>query len=240
MSKKYSKQQLLEALKSGYDSKTTGKKFNVPASTIRRHRRNHSLKADGGRQTYLTSDEEAYFVSILQLLPDFGLNVSSETTLQLANDYCQSLGLSHHPGEKWLRLFRKKHTNDIIWKREQRMERFRAEALKGKCNWVIVNSNRRHTLESGGGTGKNYFIVLIAINVDSFVLIPFVIYGGQHLMNSWCCGEPPGTVYGITDKTIVDDDIPLSLYAASYVDLQPYPMDLAAEPTIPKNTYDAL
>ncbi|CAF3318678.1 unnamed protein product [Rotaria sp. Silwood2] len=205
MSKKYSKQQLLEALKSGYDSKTTGKKFNVPASTIRRHRRNHSLKADGGRQTYLTSDEEAYFVSILQLLPDFGLNVSSETTLQLANDYCQSLGLSHHPG-----------------------------------NWVIVNSNRRHTLESGGGTGKNYFIVLIAINVDSFVLIPFVIYGGQHLMNSWCCGEPPGTVYGITDKTIVDDDIPLSLYAASYVDLQSYPMDLVAEPTIPKNTYDTL
>jgi hypothetical protein len=66
--------------------------------------------------------------------------------------------------------------------------------------WVIVNANCRHVFESNGGSGKNYFTVLIAINAGGFVLPPFVIYGAQHLMDSWCHGGPPGTSYGITDK----------------------------------------
>src|SRR5689334_11032138 len=115
MSKNYSKEKLLEAVNSGFDSKTAAKKFNVPASTIRRHRRCPLLNARVGRPTYLTSDEETYFVSILKLLPDYGFNVTAEIALQLANDYCQSLGLSHYPGEKWLRLFMLRHTDEIKW-----------------------------------------------------------------------------------------------------------------------------
>ena len=66
--------------------------------------------------------------------------------------------------------------------------------------WVIVNSNRRHIFESNGGSGKNYFTILIGINAGGDVLPPFVIYEGQHLIDSWCRGGPPGTFYGITDK----------------------------------------
>ena len=51
MSKKYPKQQPLEAVNSSYDSKTAATKFHVPPSTIRRHRRNHLLKARIGRPT---------------------------------------------------------------------------------------------------------------------------------------------------------------------------------------------
>ncbi|CAF1569444.1 unnamed protein product [Adineta steineri] len=129
MSKNYTKEQLLKAVNSGFDSLKAATKHPVPASTIRRHRRNPLLKARIGRPSYLTNDEEMYFVSLLKLLPDYGFRASREVVLQLANDYCKSLGLSHQPGEKWLRLFMIKYTNDIKWKREQKMERARAEAF---------------------------------------------------------------------------------------------------------------
>jgi hypothetical protein len=140
MSKQYSKQKLLEAVNSGFDSKTAARKFNVPASTIRRHRRVLSLKDRVGRPSYLTNEEEKYFVSIVQLLPDYGFNASREIALQLATDYCLSLGLSHHPGDKWLRLFMQRHAKDIKWKREQKMERIRAEGFteEVRAGWLSV------------------------------------------------------------------------------------------------------
>jgi hypothetical protein len=42
--------------------------------------------------------------------------------------------------------------------------------------------------------------VLIAISAGGFVLSPFVIYAGKHLMDSWLRGGPDGTCYGITEK----------------------------------------
>jgi hypothetical protein len=121
MSKKYSKQKLLAAVNSGFDSETAAKKFNVPASTIRRHRRNPPLNARVGRPAYLTTDEEVYFISILKLLPDYGFHVTKDVVLELANDYCRSLG------EKWLRIFMQKHSNEIKWMKEQKMETVRSE-----------------------------------------------------------------------------------------------------------------
>jgi hypothetical protein len=129
MSKKYSKQQLLDAVNSQYDSKTAGKIFHVPASTIRRHRRDDSLNDRVGRPTYLTNEQESYFVSMLQLLPQYGFHTTGEVALKLANDYCRSLKLSHQPSKKWLRLFMKRHANDIKWIKEEKMERVRAEGF---------------------------------------------------------------------------------------------------------------
>ena len=76
--------------------KTTAKTFYVLASTIRHRRRNHLLKVGVGRPAYLTKDEKA-FVSMLQLLPDYGFKASKDIALQLENHYCQSLELEHHP-----------------------------------------------------------------------------------------------------------------------------------------------
>lgn len=253
MAKKYLEEDLVAAVNSGFDSKSAAKKYNVPASTIRRHRRNPSLKVGAGRPAYLSIDEEAHFVSILKLLPEYGFHVTKNIALDLANDYCRSLCLSHKPGEKWLRRFMYKHSNEIKWMKEQKMETVRSKNFteeirsqwfymlkevmrkhdlfdkpqqifnldetgfsdKTRGNkisdidriyvfdlgeWVIVNANRRHVYESEGGTGKNYFTVLIAINAGGNVLSPFVIYDGQNLMDSWCKGGPPGTLYSVTDK----------------------------------------
>ena len=127
MPKEYSKEQLVAAVKSGFDSKTASKKFNVPASTIRRHRQNPLLRVNAGRPAYLTTDEELHFVSILKLLPNYGFHITKEKALELAHDYCRSLGLTHQPGEKWLRLFMLKYSNDIKWMKEQKMEAVRSE-----------------------------------------------------------------------------------------------------------------
>ena len=46
------------------------KLFQVPASTIHRHRQKPSINSRAGRPNYLKFEEETYFVSILQLLPE--------------------------------------------------------------------------------------------------------------------------------------------------------------------------
>ncbi|CAF1431536.1 unnamed protein product [Rotaria magnacalcarata] len=210
MSNKYSRQQLVDAVNSPYDSKTTAEIFHVPASTIRRHRGESSLRSHVGRPSYFTlknlkrltrrvlsNGEELYFVSLLQLLPEYGFHVSREIALQLATEYCQSLGLSYRPGMKWLRLFMNQHANDIKWQREGKMERERAEG-----DWVIVDSRRRHIFESSGGSGKTFYTVLIAINAGGFVLVPYVLYSGKHLLDTWCRGGPNGAIYGVTDNLL--------------------------------------
>ena len=140
MSKRYSKQQLPEAVSSSYASKTAATKFHVPLNTIRRHRHSHSLKPRVGRPDYLTNDEEAYFISMLQLLPDYGFHASKDIVLQLANDYCQSLELDQHLGDQWLRLFMQKHINDIKWKREQKMKHSRAASFteEARVGWFLL------------------------------------------------------------------------------------------------------
>ncbi|CAF4249513.1 unnamed protein product, partial [Rotaria magnacalcarata] len=102
MSKKYSKESLVNAVKSTLDSKSAAKHYNVPASTIRRHRREPSLNVRLGRPSYLSNLQECYFVGLLQLLPEFGFQVTCEVALKLAKDYFKSLGISNTPGRKWL------------------------------------------------------------------------------------------------------------------------------------------
>jgi hypothetical protein len=140
MSRKCSRDELLEAVNSGFDSKTEAKKRNVPASTIRRHHCDRTWKPRIGRPAYLTIDEKSYVVSILQLLPDCSFNLSREVALQLANDYCQSFGSTYYPDDKWLGLFMKKHTNDIKWKRQKKMESNRATAFSEEVciGWLCI------------------------------------------------------------------------------------------------------
>ncbi|CAF1637774.1 unnamed protein product, partial [Rotaria magnacalcarata] len=98
------------------DSTSAAKLYNVPASTIRRHRRNQCLKNQIGCPSYLTSSEESYFVALLQLLPDFGTQPTGEVALKLANDYFKSLGLSDNPAaiSKRYRLFEGDSTTGSI------------------------------------------------------------------------------------------------------------------------------
>ena len=66
--------------------------------------------------------------------------------------------------------------------------------------WVIVRSSQRHVFESHGVTGKHYRTALICISVGGFVLNPFFLYAGKHLMDSWCKGGPEGAQYAVTEK----------------------------------------
>jgi len=129
MSKKYLKQSLIDAVNSTVDSKTAATSYHVPASTIRRHRRNVTIRDRIGRPSYLNTSQESYFVALLEALPDYGFQVTGEVALQLAADYFQKLGLSNTPGKKWLSMFVERHGDQIKWKKESKLERVREETF---------------------------------------------------------------------------------------------------------------
>lgn len=137
MSKKYTHQALVDAVASDLNSKAAAIKFNVPASTIRQHRREPTLNIRVGRSSYLTTDQESYFVSLLQILPEYGFEVTKSLGLQLAAEYFESLGFTIQPGCKWLNCFVKRHSDDIIWKKQEKLERARAEAFteQNRSGW---------------------------------------------------------------------------------------------------------
>ncbi|CAF3360010.1 unnamed protein product [Rotaria socialis] len=137
MSKKYTHQALVDAVASDMDSKAASIEFKVPASTIRQHRREPTLNIRAGRSSYLNSDEESHFVSLLQLLPEYGFDVAKNLALQLAAEYFESLKFTTQPGFKWLNVFVKRHFDDIIWKKQEELERARAEAFteQNRSGW---------------------------------------------------------------------------------------------------------
>ena len=129
MSQKYTREALANAIVSDLDSKAAAIKFNVPASTIRQHRREPLLNARAGRPSHLTRDQENHFVSLLKLLPDYGFGVTKDLALQIGVDYFSSLGFTKKPGVKWLNSLISRHSEDIIWKKQQKLERARAEGF---------------------------------------------------------------------------------------------------------------
>lgn len=133
MSKKYSKESLLNAMNSELGSKRAADMFNVPASTIRRHRRNQNIQPRVGRPSYLSETEEAFFTSLLELLPEFSFQITTNVALKLAQDYFESLGLSMAPGKKWLYSFVERHSEKIKWQKEVKLERAREEAFTEDC-----------------------------------------------------------------------------------------------------------
>ena len=79
-------------------SKTAAQLFQVPASTTYRHRQKLPLNNRVDRPNYFNFEEETYVASILQLLPDYGYNITPDVALQLAAEYLESLKLSRRPG----------------------------------------------------------------------------------------------------------------------------------------------
>ena len=53
----------------------------------------------------------------------------ASASLQLAAEYFESLKLSHRPNEKWLRLFMKRHRDEIKWLQQQKMDRERSDGF---------------------------------------------------------------------------------------------------------------
>ncbi|CAF1296165.1 unnamed protein product [Rotaria magnacalcarata] len=129
MSKKYTHQALVDAVASDMDSKAASIAFKVPASTIRQQHREPTLNIRAGRISYLNSDEESHFVSLMHLLPEYGFDATKNIVLQLAAEYFGSLEFTTQPGSKWLNSFVKRHFDDIIWKKQEKLERARAEAV---------------------------------------------------------------------------------------------------------------
>jgi hypothetical protein len=140
MSKKYDHQKLIDAVTSDLGSQAASIEFNVPASTIRQHRRQRNLNIRAGRPSYLTSLQEDHFVSLLKLLPDYGFSVTKEVALELAADYFQSLNTNMKPGYKWLNRFINRHAEDIVWKKQQKLERSRADSFTeaNREGWFIT------------------------------------------------------------------------------------------------------
>ena len=83
MSKKYTREALANAVVSDLGSIAAAIKFNVPASTIRQHRRETSLNVRASRSSYLTSDQENHLVSLVKLLPIYGFEVTKISLFNL-------------------------------------------------------------------------------------------------------------------------------------------------------------
>ena len=150
MSKKYTRQDLTDAVNSDLDSKTASIKFNVPASTIRQHRREPCINVRVGHPSYFTSDQETHLVSLLKLLPDYGFDLTRDLTLQLAAEYSECLGLSLSPGSKWLNSFVHRNAQDLIWKKQEKLERIRAEGFteEARSGWfkTLEDTLTKHNL----------------------------------------------------------------------------------------------
>ncbi|CAF1993259.1 unnamed protein product [Rotaria magnacalcarata] len=143
MSKMYRRQSLIDVVNSTLDSKFAETFYNVPASAIQRHRRNSSLRNQIGRPSYLSTTEESYFVAVLQLLPDFGFQITPAVALKLATDYFKSLGLSDNPGKKCLHLCVSRYGDEIKWKKQNKLERAREETFteEVRSSWFKLLEN---------------------------------------------------------------------------------------------------
>ena len=128
MPEKYSCKTLLAAATSNLDFTVALKTFNVLASIIFEYQRNPPLNYRVGRPSCLSLNQEVHLVSSsLKLLPEYGFDVTKDLALQLIIDYFQPLYLIITPGTKWLSLFVKRHARDIMWKKQEGLERIRAE-----------------------------------------------------------------------------------------------------------------
>ena len=123
---KYSRENLVEAIGTSLSSTQASKIFNVPERTIRSHRHKPSQKFGAGRNRYLNDEQESCLVSFFKLLPEFGFPLSHDAAMKIATDYMNSIGLSVQPGRKWLRVFVRRHETEIKWKKEEKLEKIRA------------------------------------------------------------------------------------------------------------------
>ncbi|CAF4577270.1 unnamed protein product, partial [Didymodactylos carnosus] len=64
------------------------------------------------------------YSALIQLLLDYGYN---DLIMTVAVDYMKSLNIVETPGQKWLNHFIQRHSDQIKWKKEQKLERARAE-----------------------------------------------------------------------------------------------------------------
>ncbi|CAF4710170.1 unnamed protein product [Rotaria socialis] len=124
---KYPVQKLIDAINSDLSSVVASNEFNVPERTIRAHRQKPDQKIGGGRPRYLNDEQEDYLVSLFKLLPEFGFTITANVALKLSNEYFKSIGLSFVPRRKWLKLFIKRHRTEVKWKKEEKMEKIRAQ-----------------------------------------------------------------------------------------------------------------
>jgi hypothetical protein len=124
---KYPIENLINAIESDLSSAEAAKKYNVPERTIRAHRQKPLQKVGAGRSRYLTDDQENDLVFLFQVLPDYGFAVTADLAIKIASDYLKHLGLSVTPKRKWLQQFVTRHRMKIKRKKQEKLEKIRAE-----------------------------------------------------------------------------------------------------------------
>ena len=88
----YSEETLREAVDdyiNGATSSEVTKKFGIPASTIRNHKSNPTLKVGGGRPGLLSKEQDTYLMELLKNIENAGLPLTKPTLLMLSSEYVQ-------------------------------------------------------------------------------------------------------------------------------------------------------
>ncbi|CAF1484880.1 unnamed protein product [Didymodactylos carnosus] len=87
----YEKEDLEKAIKAYKNdempSVAAAKAFNIPESTIRKHKSNPVLNIGGGRPRFLTDDQEEYLVVLFQQLETIGVRLTKDVVLKIAGEY---------------------------------------------------------------------------------------------------------------------------------------------------------
>lgn len=72
------------------------------AKTIRSHRQVSLQKLGNSRGHYLSGDQESYIVSLSQILPDYGFEITADVAINILEDFMESFDLTYIPKCKWL------------------------------------------------------------------------------------------------------------------------------------------
>ncbi|CAF0894041.1 unnamed protein product [Didymodactylos carnosus] len=87
----YKKENLKKAIKAyknhEMSSATAAKAFDVPESTIRKHKSNPVLNIGGDRPRFLTDHQEEYLAVLFRQLETIGARLTKDMVLKIAGEY---------------------------------------------------------------------------------------------------------------------------------------------------------
>ncbi|CAF3241860.1 unnamed protein product [Rotaria socialis] len=120
---------------SAYRSKSmtsvdASKKFDVPESTIRKHKNNAKNYVGSGHPSLLSIDQEQYLVILLKELESIGIRLTKTTLSKIAGDFIRAVNKQNSdnisdPSRHWFFNFFKRNADKIKMKKEIKLEKVR-------------------------------------------------------------------------------------------------------------------
>lgn len=137
----------LAAVKAGMSGRKAAERFNVPHTTLaRKIRRGHDEIQKMGPPSILRPDEETMLVKWMFYVADAGFPIEKEQLLNNVQNLIRGLKRKNpfqddRPGDKWFKLFRKRHS-DVAIRVAQNLVKSRAAVTEESLrSWFLYIQN---------------------------------------------------------------------------------------------------